>query len=142
LAENAHDAVGAGDAHVRLARGREAEEEVAGEQRLVEHDPAVAPPARHAQARQEDVEALAFERALDLRLVLVARPDGEPALVGGAEPGCFGQHAQSVSFARGAHVISFARAHGTMSSVGCSGPTKSSPSWADSRWVRTSVTPS
>src|SRR5438105_2402202 len=63
LAENAHDAVGAGDAHVRLARGRKAEEEVAGEQRLVEHDPAVAPPARHAQARQEDVEALALERA-------------------------------------------------------------------------------
>src|SRR5207249_3070508 len=87
LAEDAHDAVGAGDAHVRLARGREAEEEVAGEQRLVENDPAVAPPARHTQARQEDVEALTLERALDFRLVLVARPDGEPGLAGGAEPG-------------------------------------------------------
>ncbi|TMA59908.1 MAG: hypothetical protein E6J75_02210 [Deltaproteobacteria bacterium] len=112
LAEDAHHAVGAGDTHVGLARGQEAEEEVAGEEGLVEDHPPVAPPARHAHARQEHVQALALERALDLRLVLVPRPDREPALGGGAGLRCNLR----------------LHAHGTMSSVGISGPTKSSSS--------------
>src|SRR5439155_7004283 len=58
LPEDADDALRARDADVSLAARRKAEKEIAGEQRALENDTAVAPPARDPCARKEDLETL------------------------------------------------------------------------------------
>src|SRR5207249_7138346 len=65
---------------VPFARGREAEEDVAREERPREDQTAIAPPAGDAHARQEDLEAPAPEALLHLGLALAPRPHGVPAL--------------------------------------------------------------
>src|SRR5206468_12697605 len=74
------DTVGAGQPDVPFARGREAEEDVAREERPREDQAAIAPPAGDAHARQEDLEAPAPEAFLHLGLALAPRPHGIPAL--------------------------------------------------------------
>src|SRR2546428_13795473 len=81
LADDADDAVGADDADIRFARGREGPEDVAREERPREQQAAITPPAGDAHARQEDLEAPAPQALLDLGLALAPRPDGAPALV-------------------------------------------------------------
>src|SRR5205809_4966196 len=80
LADDPHDAVGAGDPDVPFAREREAEEDVAREERPGEDQAAIAPAAGDAHARQEDLEAPAPEALLHLGLALAPRPHGVPAL--------------------------------------------------------------
>src|SRR5947199_2581636 len=133
LADDPHDAVGAGDPDVPFARGREAEEDVAREERPGEDQAAIAPAAGDAHARQEDLEAPAPEALLHLGLALAPRPHGVPAL------------ARSGS-GRSEPWRDAARAHGTTSASpgglggGSALATFSIP--IDSRRASTSVTPS
>src|SRR2546426_3474650 len=80
LADDPDDTVGAGDPDVPFAREREAEEDVAREERPREDFAPIAPPAGDPHARQEDLEAPALETLLHLGLALVPRPHGVPAL--------------------------------------------------------------
>src|SRR5882724_881348 len=133
FADDPDDAVGAGDPDVPFARGCEAEEDVAREERPSEDQAAIAPPAGDAHARQENLEATAPEALLHLGLALAARPHGVPALARGGS-------------GRSELWRDAARAHGTTSASpgglggGSALATFSMP--IDSRRASTSVTPS
>src|SRR5262249_49624950 len=82
-AEDPYDAVRAHRPDVRITRWHEAQEQIARKERPLEDDATIAPPARHAKARQEDLHLLAMEALFHLRLALAAGPDRvPPALVG------------------------------------------------------------
>src|SRR5437016_4434418 len=133
LADDPDDAVGAGDPDVPFARGREAEEDVAREERPREDFAPIAPPAGDAHARQEDLEATAPEALLHLGLALAPRPHGVPAL---ARSGA----------GRSELWRAAARAHGmTSASPGGLGGGSALATFSmpiDSRRASTSVTPS
>ena len=132
LADDPHDAVGAGDPDVPFAREREAEEDVAREERPREDFAPIAPPAGDPDARQEDLEAPALETLLHLGLALASRPHGVPALT------CSGSGRSELWRGIGAHGTTSAspEARGGGSALA----TFSIP--IDSRRASTSVTPS
>src|SRR3989442_570533 len=133
LADDPDDTVGAGDPDVPFARGREAEEDVAREERPREHQAAIAPPAGDAHARQEDLEASAPEALLHFGLALASRPHGVPALT------CSGSGRSELwRDAAGAHGMTSASPGGLAG--GSALATFSIP--IDSRRASTSVTPS
>src|SRR5262249_62090862 len=77
LAEHADHTVGADHGDAARPRRCEAQEHVAGKERLIEHHALVAAAARHADRRQEHLEVLAAKLIAYARLELVARPHGE-----------------------------------------------------------------
>src|SRR5438093_6835157 len=132
LADDPHDAVGAGDPDVPFAREREAEEDVAREKRQREDFAPIAPPAGDPDARQEDLEAPALETLLHLGLALASRPHGVPALT------CSGSGRSELWRGIGAHGTTSASAEAR--GGGSALATFSIP--IDSRRASTSVTPS
>src|SRR5204862_2413638 len=122
---------------VGVTRRHEAEEQVAGEERPLEDDPTVAPPARHLQARQEDVHLLPMEALLYLRLALAAGPDRVPALV--AHPREQGVAERSLAH-QGESSASASSSSSSLDTDGVAARAMSSVR-AESRCARTSVTP-
>ena len=131
LPEDADDALRARDADVSLAARRKAEKEIAGEQRALENDTAVAPPARDPCARKEDLETLPRERLLYFALALAHGPNGEPRLT-------TTRRNQDGSRALATHGSTLP----SSDSLGGSAVPTKSPARVDSRFASTSVTPS